>query len=35
MIEAVNKIVKYRHLYLYDIPDIKSLKKRLDEFVPI
>ena len=35
IVEAVNKIVKYRHLYLHDIPDFESLKKHLHSFIPI
>ena len=35
IIESVNKIVKYRQLYLYDIPDFRSLEKHLDRFVPV
>ena len=32
IVEAVNKIVKYRHLYLHDF---ESLKKHLHSFIPI
>lgn len=35
MVEAVNKIVKYRSLFLQDIPDIDALQKHMEEFVPV
>jgi len=35
MVEAVNKIVKYRSLFLYNIPDIHALQKHLERFVPV
>jgi putative transposase len=35
MVEAVNKLVKYRHLFLHDIPDIHALVTHLSEFIPI
>lgn len=35
IIEAVNKIVKYRSLFLTDIPDIHALQKHLEIFVPV
>ena len=35
MIFTVNKIIKYRSLFLHNIPNINSLKKHLDEFIPI
>jgi len=35
MVEAVNKIVKYRSLFLDSIPDINALEKHLEKFVPV
>ncbi len=35
MVEAVNKIVKYRSLFLDSIPDINALQKHLEKFVPV
>jgi len=35
MVESVNKIIKYRSLFLHNIPDINSLKKHLEEFIPV
>jgi len=35
IVEAVNKIVKYRSLYLQDIHDINSLQRHLEMFVPV
>lgn len=35
MIEAANKYLKYRYLYLHDIPDIENLKKHMEKFVPV
>ena len=35
IVEAVNKIVKYRSLFLYNIPDINALQKHLEEFIPV
>ena len=35
MVEAVNKIVKYRSLFLADIPDIHALQKHLEKFIPV
>ncbi len=35
IVEAVNKIVKYRSLFLHNIPDIIALKKHLEKFVPV
>lgn len=35
IVEAVNKIVKYRSLFLYDIPDIFALISHLEKFVPV
>jgi len=35
MVEAVNKIVKYRSLFLENIPDINALHKHLEKFVPV
>jgi len=34
MVEAVNKIVKYRSLFLESIPDIHALQKHLEKFIP-
>jgi putative transposase len=35
MVEAVNKIVKYRSLFLSDVSDIHALQKHLGKFVPV
>ena len=35
MVEAVNKIVKYRSLFLENIPDIHALQRHLEKFVPV
>ena len=35
IIEACNKLVKYRWLYLYDIPDFNSLVRYMERFVPM
>jgi len=35
IVEAVNKIVKYRSLFLRDIPDINALQKHLEGFVSV
>ncbi len=35
MVEAVNKIVKYRSLFLQDIPDVHALQKHLEKFIPV
>lgn len=35
IVEAVNKIVKYRSLFLQDIPDIHALKTHLEMFIPV
>jgi putative transposase len=35
LVESVNKIIKYRSLFLHNIPDINALKKHLDEFIPV
>ena len=35
LVESVNKIIKYRSLFLHNIPNINALKKHLDEFIPI
>jgi hypothetical protein len=35
LVEAVNKIVKYRSLFLHNIPDICALEKHLEKFVPL
>ncbi len=35
MVEAVNKIVKYRSLFLESIPDIHALQKHLEKFIPV
>ena len=35
MVEAVNKIVKYRFLYNVSLPDFKSLKKYLEKAIPL
>ena len=35
LVESVNKIIKYRSLFLHNIPDIHALKKHLDEFIPV
>ena len=35
MVEAVNKIVKYRSLFLDSIPDIHALQRHLEKFVPV
>ena len=35
MIEAVNKILKYRFLFQQDIPDYKSTMKHLNKLIPI
>jgi hypothetical protein len=35
MFEAFNKIVKYRSLYLENIPDIHALQKHLEKFIPV
>jgi putative transposase len=35
LVESVNKIIKYRSLFLHNIPNIDALKKHLDEFIPV
>jgi len=35
MVEAVNKIVKYRSLFLDNIPNIHALQKHMEKFVPV
>ena len=35
MVEAVNKIVKYRFLYNVSLPDFNSLKKYLEKAIPL
>jgi putative transposase len=35
MVEAVNMIIKYQHLYLYDIFDIFCLRRHLEYFFPV
>jgi hypothetical protein len=35
LVESVNKIIKYRSLFIHDIPDINALRKHLDEFIPV
>lgn len=35
MVEAVNKILKYRSLFLHNIPDIHALQKHLEKFIPV
>jgi len=35
IIEACNKLVKYRWLYLYDIPDFNSLFRYMEKFIPM
>ena len=34
LVEAFNKTLKYRHLFLRDITDFESLNKHLDKFIP-
>jgi len=35
MVEAVNKIVKYRSLFIENILDINALQRHLKKFVPV
>jgi len=35
MVEAVNKILKYRWLFTHDIPNLDSLVNHLDYFIPV
>ena len=35
IVEAMNKILKYQYLYLHDIPNIESLRKHLEHYVPM
>ena len=35
MVEAVNKVLKYRFLFHNNIPDIASLEKHLNSFIPV
>ena len=35
MVEAVNKIVKYRSLFIENIPDINALQRHLEKYIPV
>jgi putative transposase len=35
MIEAMNKLLKYRYLFIQNIPDGEALRKHLEHFIPI
>jgi len=35
LVESVNKIIKYRSLFLHNIPNIHALRKHLEEFIPV
>ena len=35
MVESFNSLIKYRSLYLHDIPDHNALNRHMTEFIPI
>jgi len=35
MIEAMNKLLKYRYLFIQNIPDDEALRKHLEYFIPV
>jgi hypothetical protein len=35
IVEACNKLLKYRYLFINEIPDFESLLEHLEKFIPI